>query len=302
MVSLDTINSFGSETDVVQCEVASDSTWTRTGEVILGNSLLGCGSAKQQLCLPTQLFIAPNDILYILDAGNFRIQKYNITDQTVSTAISRELLFNPLRIYVSETHDIYVLDRPNKTNSFIKVWYNNHYNNNGTVLIHAYEKFRSFYLDPDLNIYILTNSAIRKWFAPNYYYSIGIASNLLNRTPFYIDQRFSLYIYDIQQRTIRKWSGGSLSSVTVFSGLPYTQPSEQVAFTLDCNENMYFTHINKLEQLPSYVIYRVNPKKNSTEIIDRNLTSVAGVQLDSYGNLYTTERNKNHVKMFAIMN
>ena len=94
-----------------------------------------------------------------------------------------------------KTHDIYVVDRPNKTNSFIKVWYNNHYHTNGTVLIHVYEKFRSFYLDPDLNIYILTNSAIRKWFAPNYYYySIGIASNLYNRTPFYIDQRFfSLY-------------------------------------------------------------------------------------------------------------
>ena len=93
-----------------------------------------------------------------------------------------------------------------------------------------------------------------------------------------------------------------MSSVTVFSGLPYTEQSEQVAFTLDCNENIYFTHISKLEQLSSYVIYRLNPKENGTEIIDRNLTSVAGVQLDSYGNLYTTERNKNHVKMFAIMN
>ncbi|CAF3586403.1 unnamed protein product [Rotaria sp. Silwood1] len=297
-----TISSLDNETDVTPCEIASDSTWMLIGEVILGNSVLGCGSAKEQLCLPTRLFITSDDILYILDSGNLRIQKYNITDQTVSTAINRGLIFNPLSIYVSETHDIYVLDRPNKTNSFVKVWYNNNYNKHGTILIHANENFRNFYLDQDLNIYILTNSGIRKWFAPNYYYSIGIISFLNNRTPFYIDQQFSLYIYDILQRTINKWSAGSLSSMTVFSGLPYTYNSEQLIFTLDCNNNIYFTHINKLEKISSYVIYRLNPKKNSTEIIDRNLTSVAGVQFDSYGNLYVTERNKHHVKMFAIMN
>ncbi|CAF3778815.1 unnamed protein product [Rotaria sordida] len=94
-----TVNSFDNETDITQCEIASDSTWMPTGEVILGNTALGCGSAKEQLCLPTQLFITSDDILYILDSGNLRIQKYNLTDKTVSTAISRGLIFNPLSIY-----------------------------------------------------------------------------------------------------------------------------------------------------------------------------------------------------------
>ncbi|CAF0927713.1 unnamed protein product [Rotaria sordida] len=94
-----TVNSFDNETDITQCEIASDSTWMPTGEVILGNTALGCGSAKEQLCLPTQLFITSDDILYILDSGNLRIQKYNLTDKTVSTAISRGLIFIPLSIY-----------------------------------------------------------------------------------------------------------------------------------------------------------------------------------------------------------
>jgi hypothetical protein len=273
-----------------------------TGEVILGNSKPQCGSAKEPLCSPTQLFITPDDILYILDFQNLRIQKYNITDKTVSTAIGRGLIFNPLSIYVSKTHDIYVLDNPNKTNSLVKVWYKNNYNKTGTVLIQANENFRNFYLDPDLNIYILTNGYIRKWFAPNYYYSIGLIQSLNNRTPFYIDQEFSLYLYDIPQKTIKKWLKGSSSSVTVFSGLPNNSSSSQLVLTSDCNKNMYLTDIHKLEKISLYVIYRLNPKTNSTELIDRNLTSIAGIQFDSYGNLYVSEKNKHSVKMFAIMN
>lgn len=274
----------------------------QTSEVIVGNSMLGCGSAKEQLCYPTQLSITPDNILYILDSGNRRIQRYNLSDRTVSTAVDHRFILSPLRLHVTETHDIYVLDRPAKTNSFVKVWYNNNYNKNGTVLVHAYEKFRSFHVDRDSNIYILTDNAIRKWFAPNYYYFIEIAAPVNNGAPFYVDEQLSLYVHNIPQRTIEKWPTGSSSSVTVVSGLPYVTNSDQLVLTMDCNKYIYLTHMRTIDHMSSYIIYRFNPQKNTTDIIDRNLTSVAGFQFDSEGNFYVTERSKHHVKVFAIMN
>ena len=105
--------------------------------VILGNSEHQCGSGTKELCRSTQLFITFDNILYILDTGNLRIQKHNISDQTVSTVIGNGSIFRPLRIYVNEMNGIYVLDRPTKTRSFIKVWYNNNYNKDITILIDA---------------------------------------------------------------------------------------------------------------------------------------------------------------------
>ncbi|CAF4465011.1 unnamed protein product, partial [Rotaria sp. Silwood2] len=184
------------------CEITSDSSWSKTGEIIFGIQVKGCDSSTIYSCSPSQLFMAKNNILYILDSLNKKIHRYDTEYKTITTIIEKDLA-DPIAIFVSTSEDVYVLYRIAKLRSAVKVWLNN--TSDVSILLIMKGAYYSFYLDHDLNIYADNMNEIRKWFAPNYYYSILVVPYFTNGVPFYVDENFHLYSYNRLTYTIEKW-------------------------------------------------------------------------------------------------
>ncbi|CAF1589542.1 unnamed protein product [Didymodactylos carnosus] len=278
------------------------------GETILGNSSRGCGVGTRQLCSPTDIFMTSTNHLYIVDSGNRRIQKYNLEDQSVETVIGSVKLREPISVYVvggGTDEEIYVLDRVNRTDFVVKLWKNKN-DIDGTIVIPSdSEIYYDLYLDGNSNIYLSTYYEIKKWFAPDYGYGIIIAQfhSQENSVPIYVDEDYNLYFYDCAEPEIQMWPiGGAVepSFKRTFASLRSTETDGPIGFTLDCNNNIYFSvRVNKSH----YAIFRVNQQVNGKiETVLLNPSYISAIQFDQYGNLYVSGRQEHQIRKFAVLN
>ncbi|CAF3203092.1 unnamed protein product [Rotaria sp. Silwood2] len=147
-----------------------------------------------------------------VDSDNNRIQLYNVEDQSVQTVLSSNNgLIKPISVYVvSETSDIYVLDRINRTQFVVKLWRAT--SGEGTIIIPSDSGlYYDIFLDQDYNIYMSSFYEIRKWFAPDYLYSTVIATfhSMADSVPIYVDESYNVYLYDCDEPEIQMWPIGA---------------------------------------------------------------------------------------------
>ncbi|CAF1617054.1 unnamed protein product, partial [Didymodactylos carnosus] len=94
--------------------------WNQTGTTVAGTGTFGVGA--NQLYSPVSVFIDANDLMYIADTNNNRIQRWllNATSGTTSAGSSSgtggssaSLLNTPNAVYVDSNQNLYIADSSN---------------------------------------------------------------------------------------------------------------------------------------------------------------------------------------------
>ncbi len=113
-----------------------------TGITVAGGN--GIGYAAYQLQYPMGIFIDDNGYLYVVDHGNFRIQKFppNSTSLTNGVTVAggngqgmgADQLYNPWSVYVDKAGNIYIDDKDINSKHRIQMWTNGATSGN-TILV-----------------------------------------------------------------------------------------------------------------------------------------------------------------------
>ncbi|CAF1189424.1 unnamed protein product [Didymodactylos carnosus] len=165
-------------------------------------------------------------------------------------SIRLPILDKPRSIFVDVDENLYVLEVhfDFKEEFYIyRVWYWSKNSTNGKKLLEGNGDCYSLYIDKYMNIYIPENGNHRVviWYAQQQYQNFSIVAgngtsgselNQLNE-PYgiYLDEnndKFDLYIGDVKNRRIQKWSLNAAEGITVVSNVNYPM---QIAS--DCHDN-----------------------------------------------------------------
>ncbi|CAF1559992.1 unnamed protein product, partial [Didymodactylos carnosus] len=253
------------------CQIHLNANWNQTGELLIESTtsiftfnypMLPCvgNGILSELCQPSDLFLDKNNDVYIVNTGHDTIEKLIIANKTTETIVDGSQGLNkPSSLFIdNKLDDMYILDYvdvaeqcyvcpPGRT-EYVRYKYRVKYlpRNSSivTVIIKGTDKVFSptlaMYLDKDLNIYISNyeSSKVKKWFAPNYTYTITVAAatdeDSMNPSGIVVDQNYNLYIIDILNDRIVKWLFQAATGLTIVSNIS----SESI--TLDCHGNIYF--------------------------------------------------------------
>lgn len=313
------INSVPSPSLSQTCRVSLNTSWETNGITVAGN-INGCGTGRNRLCNPYDMFLDEQNNIFVVDTDNNRIQKY--TSSGIITVASQGL-YKPHSMYVdSSTGDMYILDwglndtngKYYQDNYRIQLWRAN--STLGITIINGTGKSYCMGVDRYLDIYTVDYDRIRKWYAhTNYSISITVAGTestgkgihqLARPLCIYIDDDTnSIYISDVNNRRIVKWkSDFADNSITAELVASDEILGHAYGIALDCKKNIYLT-------MREYngLIYQIGERTNHTLKIlagsggdwGRILQNPMGIKVDSPGNIFVAELGKTRIVKFPII-
>ncbi|CAF1330345.1 unnamed protein product, partial [Didymodactylos carnosus] len=254
--------------------------WNTTGVTVAGDTNGIHGTAPNQLYWPYDIFIGSNDILYVADASNNRIQKW----------------------------------LPNSSNGSTIAGYSN---GSAGLASGALKKPTGVYVDQNQNLYIADNQNYRIQYWP-YNSTSGItiagngtngSSNTLLSTPYNLrlDLNGNVYLTDYFNQRVMKFTPNSTTGSVVAgengAGNLGSQLNNPSGFCLDVNNNIMYISNPGRNSISKWILNSSNgttiagisgtPGSNSTL-----LNNPRGIIFDHYGNLYVADTGNNRIQMF----
>jgi gliding motility-associated-like protein len=238
-----------------------------SSELTLGGH--GAGSAANQFNNPDGLFVDTALAIYVSDAANNRVLKFdNMTTTGVMVAggngagNAANQLNNPGGIYVDVNANVYVVDRGNNR---IQKWAPGAAagvtvagGNGAGAGLNQLDGPVGLYVDVNGNIYVAdqNNNRIQKW-APGAASGVtvaggngaGAAANQFNGpVGVSVDATGNIYVADENNNRIQKWAPGATSGVTVAGGNGVGAGASQLdgpdALFMDAAGDIYVSDIN----------------------------------------------------------
>ena len=238
-----------------------------SSELVLGGN--GAGNAANQFNNPDGLFVDTALAIYVSDAANNRVLKFdNMTSSGVTVAggngagNAANQLSNPGGIYVDVNANVYVVDRGNNR---VQKWASGAMTGvtvaggNGTGAgLNQLDGPMGLYVDVNGNIYVAdeNNNRIQKW-APGATSGVtiaggngaGAASNQFNGAAgVSVDATGNIYVADQNNNRIQKWAPGAVAGVTVAGGNGAGVAANQLdgpdALFLDTAGDIYVSDFN----------------------------------------------------------
>ncbi|UJR29473.1 hypothetical protein I4U23_010685 [Adineta vaga] len=244
--------------------------WNQTGTVVAGSVL--SGSTSNQLDNPYCLYIDINDILYICDYDNHRIQKW-IPNATNGTTIAGNSSGNP-----------------GSTSSLLRLPFDLTFDTNGYLYVADSGNNRVQCFPPNsLNGTTVAGTGL-----------LSSASNGLNHpTAVLVDNNFDLYVLDEGNTRLMRWSPNAINGTTliddinlnyVFDFLFVSGSSNQVYLSDNGASKIRLWTFNSSTE--NGFLQTVN--SSTTIIINQR-----GLVYDPYGNLYVADTPNNRIVMFC---
>ncbi|CAF1387846.1 unnamed protein product [Didymodactylos carnosus] len=192
------------------------------------------GTASNQLNYPYDVFVASQNVMYIADSSNNRIQRWllnatNGTGMTVAgsstglSGITSSLLTNPRFLYVDSSQNMYTADTNNH-----RIQYYSYGAPNGTTILMRW--------GPSATTGVLVAGANGQ----------GAGANQIDwGAGLYIDASSTIYITDLQSNRVAQWLLGATSGTTVagsssgVSGTSSTLMHAVCSVVLDAYDNKY---------------------------------------------------------------
>ena len=285
------------------------------GTVVAGDGTYGSGAS--QFSTIRDIFLDQNDVLYVVDGNNQRVQQwmknssYGITIAGITGigGLNSSLLYNPNSIYIDSQQNMYIWNTG--YNRLVKC----PVSTSICESISAIDYFtygEDLYVDRDGYVYISTtyNSSVFKYnpfnrtrikvAAGN---SNGFSSHQLNRpTSITVDPDSAIiYIANTNAHTIVSWPSGA-SSGTIIVGWNATAGSTQSmlrnpqGIVRDKYGNIYVSDTGNNRVL----FFCQNPPSTIGRIIaGANLYQPTQIALDSQMNVYVAQPGNYNVQKFA---
>ncbi|CAF4729948.1 unnamed protein product [Rotaria sp. Silwood1] len=243
-----------------------------TGTTVAGFTLTG-GSGYSELYNPTAIFVDPDGVMYIADAGNYRIQKW-LPNQplgfTVAGGRGNGATYDKIglvyAIFVDNVGNIYVSE---SSNHRVTVWY-------------------------------ASNTAAGQLVA-----GIGSAGTALNQlnSPWglFVDSNAALYISDRSNHRIVTWTAGAttgvvIAGVTGTPGSTATYLSSPTTIAVDTNNNLYVMDAGNNR------VQRFAPGSSVADtIISMASSNPRGMRLDSISNIYIADMSNHRITLYRCV-
>lgn len=290
--------------------------WNGDFTIAAGNGTFG--SASNQLKTVNNFFIGENDDLYVVDTGNYRIQKYTansingitVAGTTGVIGTNASLLYNPMCIYVGANKNMYISDiiaprilvwpegatssttvLPGSTT--LGIIYDIDGDSNGNIYALSYTDGQVVMWTPSATNYtILTVGSTVGVSISQLYYPQAITVDAVNQI---------IYIALYSLNTIVAWPFYATSG-RIIAGKNVTADSANWLLNYpydvmhDINGNLYVADNNNHR----IVLFCQNPPStNGTPLINYNLYNPSRMTMDSKLNIYVYETGSYRVKKFA---
>ena len=218
--------------DTIKAAASGSSATTVAG----GN---GNGAASNQLAGPWKIYVDKHRNVYVADADNHRIQKWEPGATSGITIAGgngagngADQLNDPLDVHVDDNGNIYIADNANYR---IQKWAAGSTSgvtiaggNGAGIATNQFLTVNSIFVDNAGYIYLsdLTNDRVQKW-VPGATSGITVAggngpgpgTDQLNApTDVFVDNTGNVYVTDGGNYRVQKWAPGALSGVTVAGG------------------------------------------------------------------------------------
>ncbi|CAF1159567.1 unnamed protein product [Adineta ricciae] len=313
---------------VMLCPTA---TWQKSATTVAGDSAGTLGSNASTLYSPIAVRVDKNSNIYVLDSGNYRVQRFS-PNSTIGTTIvngSAGIAFNQFYNHkfvddmsIDNSGNIYILDgskaRVTKwargASSGVVVAGGNALGNNASQLYYS----RGMFLDTSASaIWIAdtSNHRIVKWTSPTssmvvcgsrgaeddqFAYPFGVFLDESNSN--------TLYVADTFNHRIQRWLTGAASGTTVagltgYYGNGLNQLWYPTSVTLDNNRNMFIvdSNNNRILQwaigLSSGMIIAGDIYYGVAAYL---LYDPMNIDFDSNGSLYVADTANNRIQKFLI--
>ncbi|CAF1588571.1 unnamed protein product [Adineta ricciae] len=292
---------------VLLCPTA---TWQRNATTVAGDSAGTSGSNASTLYYPTAVRVDKDSNIYVLDSGNYRVQRFS-PNSTIGTTIvngSAGIAFNQFYnlddMRIDNSGNIYILD---SAIGRVTKWARGA--SSGVVVAGGNDLVECFWIADT------SNHRIVKWISPTssmivcgsfgtgnsqFYYPYGL----------FVDTSDSntLYVADTFNHRIQIWLAGATSGTTVagftgYYGNGLNQLWYPTSVTLDNNRNMFIVDSNNKRILQwaiglssgmiiaGDIYYHVAPYW---------LYDPMNIDFDSNGSLFVADAANNRIQKFLI--
>ncbi|CAF1049576.1 unnamed protein product [Adineta steineri] len=295
----------------------SMTTWYSNASTIAGSSLGLPDYTSTSLSHPYDIFIDKNNMLYVLDSSNYRVQRFQSSSTigttviNVMSAISVDISGN---IYILESENNRVTKwKPGITNGMIVAG-----GNGNGVSDNQLNNPYGIFIDSKLTIWIADtgNNRIVRWETNSTGIiicgSYGTEANQFNHpTGIFVDENDgnTFYVADNNNHRIQMWSSGAISGKTVAgqTGLCGNQlqqlcnPSSVIA---DSYRNLYIadTYNNRIMLWMKGSTAGVVIGGGSTfGVLPNQLFYPYNIKLDSDGALIVADTKNNRIQKFSVL-
>lgn len=289
--------------------------WNRTGEIVAGTG--APGTALDQLDSPRDIYIDSNNILYIVDYGNNRVQKWVLGASTGSTIAGRSngatgsgpnALKDPVDLTFDKNGYMYVVDQgnhriqsfaPNSTVGVTVAGTGTAGNTNDRLSDPS-----GVAVDEFLNLYITDtgNQRIMKWVANATNGTVFISAGIIMQPCGIIVKNGSpnqVYVSDLSQNQVQLWSAGANQANRTLAGVSPGDLDGPTAIQFDLYGNLYVANTAAGD------VRKFCASSTTPEIIAGGLTTTptlskpAGIAFDTNYNLYISDTGNDCVFKFS---
>lgn len=289
--------------------------WNTTGVIVAGTGIVGITAS--QLNSPQGIYIDSNDVLYVCDYNNHRIQKWIIGetngstvagDSGASSGSGPSDLRRPIDVTIDHNDYMYVVDYGNHRvqkfapNSTIGVTAAG--TGNAGKSINQLRDPAGIAIDEYLNLYITdsANERVMKW-SPNATAGTIVASSNTLEDSYGIIVKHGfpdqMYISDTQRDTVQLWSAGATQPNQTLAGIASLDLRGPRAMRFDLYDNLYVANfygrdIRKFcagSTTPIVVIDSIS----TTPL----LIAPVGIAFDSNYNLYVSDYSRHYVLKYS---
>ncbi|CAF1261812.1 unnamed protein product [Adineta ricciae] len=302
--------------------------WQRSAITVAGGSTGISGSNSSTLYSPTAVRVDKNSNIYVLDSGNYRVQRFS-PNSTIGTTIvngSAGIAFNQFYslddMSIDNSGNIYILDsaigRVTKwaqgASSGVVVAGGNDLGSNVNQLSYS----SGMFLDPNTTVLWIAdtgNHRIVKWISPTssmvvcgsrgagddqFTYPFGIFLDGSNSN--------TLYVADTFNHRIQRWLAGATSGTTVagftgYYGNGLSQLWCPTSVTLDNNRNMFIVDSNN-NRILQWAIGSSSGMIVAGDIYygvaAYLLYAPMNIDFDSNGSLFVADTANNRIQKFLI--
>lgn len=275
------------------------------------------GTTSSQLNSPHGIYIDSNDILYVCDYYNHRIQKWIIGatagstiagDSNAAVGSGPSDLRRPIDVTFDQNGYMYVVDQgndrvqsfaPNSTMGFTVAG-----TGNGGQSTSQLRNPSGIAIDEYSNLYITDteNERVMKW-SPNATTGAIIVSSNTLESPYGIIVKHGfpdeMYVSDTQKDTVQLWSAGATQPNQTLAGVGSMDLREPRAIKFDLYDNLYVANYNEGD-IRKFCAGSTTPiVVISSPSATPSLIRPTGIAFDSNYNLYVADYTRHYVLKFS---